>query len=601
MAAAKKVTYTPPKTAMPAKPSAPTAVDKILSASEKKRKLLAEQVTVAERITLEDYEELESYPVWEPYVYVKVLSHKREHTKRYYVVEPEVSEDERRAIHIIEDVLVRALNIKIDDLKEEPEAYLRNATTAIINSYALPILHEAEDRIFYFIKRDLMGYGPIDPLMNDPQIEDVSCDGPSLSIYIYHRKYESIETNISWANEAVLESYVIRLAQRCGKHISVAEPLLDATLMDGSRVVMTLGRDISTRGSTFTIRKFKEDPFTPPNLIEFKTFSSLMLAYIWLAVQYGMSMLYVGGTASGKTTSLNACSLFIPRDAKVVSIEETREINLPHPNWIPGATREGFGGEGMKAGGKMAGEVDMYDLLKAALRQRPEYIIVGEIRGPEAYVLFQAMATGHTTYSTVHADSVPSLIHRLENKPIDIPRVMLPSLDAISIQIQTRIGERRVRRVKQLVEIIGMDPHTQELLTNEAFRWSPATDEYEFYGKSYVLENIMVMSNMSKSQITMELRTRQEILEWLVENDVMDISRVARVINQYYSRPEEVRKLITGEMNLGDLIGAEAAASAADREKKAAPPPVPRQVAPAPAPKPPEVNFGGEVSSWGEG
>jgi flagellar protein FlaI len=598
MATAKKVTYVPPKTTMPAKPSAPVGQERILSASEKKRKLLAEQVTVAEKINLEDYDELESYPVWEPYVYVKILNHKREHMKRYYVVEPEVSEDERRAIQIIEDVLVRALNIRIDDLKEDPETYLRNATTAIINSYALPILHEAEDRIFYFIKRDLMGYGPIDPLMNDPQIEDVSCDGPGIPIYIYHRKYESIETNIAWANEAVLESYVIRLAQRCGKHISVAEPLLDATLMDGSRVVMTLGRDVSTRGSTFTIRKFKEDPFTPPNLIEFKTFSSLMLAYIWLAVQYGMSMLFVGGTASGKTTSLNACSLFIPREAKVVSIEETREINLPHPNWVPGATREGFGGEGMKAGGKMTGEVDMYDLLKAALRQRPEYIIVGEIRGPEAYVLFQAMATGHTTYSTVHADSVPSLIHRLENKPIDIPRVMLPSLDAVTIQIQTRIGEKRVRRIKQLVEVIGMDPHTQELLTNEAFRWSPATDEYEFYGKSYVLENIMVMSNMSKSQITMELRTRQEILEWLVENDVMDIARVARVINQYYSRPEEVKKLIIGEITLEELIGAEAAAAT---EVKKIAPSVPKQVAPPLAPKPPEVDFGGEVSSWGGG
>ncbi|MEC9333237.1 MAG: type II/IV secretion system ATPase subunit, partial [Candidatus Thermoplasmatota archaeon] len=151
-------------------------------------------------------------------------------------------------------------------------------------------------------------------------------------------------------------------------------------------------------------------------------------------------MLFVGGTASGKTTSLNACSLFLPWQHKIVSIEETRELNLPHPNWIPGCTRQGFGGEAGGTGMKAPGEVDMYDLLRAALRERPEYIIVGEIRGAEAYVLFQAMATGHTTYSTFHADSIQSLVHRLENKPIEIPRVLIPALDGISIQIQTRIA-----------------------------------------------------------------------------------------------------------------------------------------------------------------
>ncbi|HID73824.1 MAG TPA: hypothetical protein EYP43_02100, partial [Thermoplasmata archaeon] len=398
---------------------------------------------------------------------------------------------------------------------------------------------ETIEKVFYYVRRDLIGYGRIDPLMLDPNIEDVSCDGPEIPVFIYHRRHESLESNIMWPDEFELESYIIRLAQRCGKHISVAEPLLDATLMDGSRVVMTLGKDISTRGSTFTIRKFRAEPFTPTHLIKFKTFSPLLMAYLWMAVQYGMSMLFVGGTASGKTTSLNAISLFIPHQVKIVSIEETREVNLPHPNWVPGCTREGFGGE-VTAGGKVTGEIDMYDLLKAALRQRPEYIIVGEIRGAEAYVLFQAMATGHVTYSTVHADSVPSLIHRLENKPIDIPRVMLPSLDACSIQIQTRIKGKRVRRCKQLVEIIGLDPHTGELLTNEAFRWNPAEDEYEFFGKSYVLENIMVLANLDKESLTAELKTRQRILQWMVDHNVNDYREVSGIINEYYVNPDDV-------------------------------------------------------------
>ena len=174
-------------------------------------------------------------------------------------------------------------------------------------------------------------------------------------------------TNVMWEDELELEQYIIRMAQRCGKHISIAEPLLDATLMDGSRIVMTLGREVSTKGSTFTIRRFRDEPFTPVDLLEFKTFSSMQIAFFWLAMQYGMSMLFVGGTASGKTTSLNACSLFLPWQHKIVSIEETRELNLPHPNWIPGCTRQGFGGESAGSGVKAAGEVDMYDLLRAAL------------------------------------------------------------------------------------------------------------------------------------------------------------------------------------------------------------------------------------------
>ncbi len=496
-------------------------------------------------LSLPMYEILETYVVHENLVYVKIVFNRENHLRYHYVIEPPLDPDEEFAVNLIEEVLVRTFDIRLEDLEEDPIDYLRGIVDKIIKSYGLfknmtdDVREVSIDKVFYYVRRDLLGYGRIDPLMSDPNIEDVSCDGPEIPVFIYHRRHESLESNIMWPDEFELESYIIRLAQRCGKHISVAEPLLDATLMDGSRVVMTLGKDISTRGSTYTIRKFREEPFTPTDLIKFQTFSPLLMAYLWMAVQYGMSMLFVGGTASGKTTSLNAISLFIPHQVKIVSIEETREVNLPHPNWVPGCTREGFGGEAT-ASGKVTGAIDMYDLLKAALRQRPEYIIVGEIRGPEAYVLFQAMATGHTTYSTVHADSVPSLIHRLENKPIDIPRVMLPSLDACSIQIQTRIKEKRVRRCKQLVEVIGLDPHTGELLTNEAFRWNPAEDEYEFFGKSYVLENVMVLANLDKESLTAELKTRQRILEWMVENDVNDYREASGIINEYYVNPDDV-------------------------------------------------------------
>ena len=499
----------------------------------------------------EDFEELDTYPVRPPFSYVRVLFDKRDYSRFYYVVEPKASKQELEDLETIKTVLQRALNINRETLDETQEDFLKQAVDDILNSYRLPSRKSNRAKIHYYIERDMIGYGKIETMMRDPNIEDVSCDGPGVEIFVYHRRFESLRTNVMWEDELELEQYIIRMAQRCGKHISIAEPLLDATLMDGSRIVMTLGREVSTKGSTFTIRRFRDEPFTPVDLLEFKTFSSMQIAFFWLAMQYGMSMLFVGGTASGKTTSLNACSLFLPWQHKIVSIEETRELNLPHPNWIPGCTRQGFGGEGSAGGGKAAGEVDMYDLLRAALRERPEYIIVGEIRGEEAYVLFQAMATGHTTYSTFHADSIQSLVHRLENKPIEIPRVLIPALDGISIQIQTRVGGKRVRRNKAIVEIIGIDPHSHELLTNEAFRWDNTIDEYVFTGKSYIFEKIMMKANLNRVEIMDETKRRQLVIEWCLKKGVRDYKDFARVVAEYYVHPEDVMRQVYEDMQVG--------------------------------------------------
>ena len=499
----------------------------------------------------EDFEELDTYPVHPPFSYVRVLFDKRDYSRFYYVVEPKASKQELEDLDTIKTVLQRALNINRETLEETQEDFLKQAVDDILNSYRLPSRKSNRAKIHYYIERDMIGYGKIETMMRDPNIEDVSCDGPGVEIFVYHRRFESLRTNVMWEDELELERYIIRMAQRCGKHISIAEPLLDATLMDGSRIVMTLGREVSTKGSTFTIRRFRDEPFTPVDLLEFKTFSSMQIAFFWLAMQYGMSMLFVGGTASGKTTSLNACSLFLPWQHKIVSIEETRELNLPHPNWIPGCTRQGFGGEGSSGGGKAAGEVDMYDLLRAALRERPEYIIVGEIRGEEAYVLFQAMATGHTTYSTFHADSIQSLVHRLENKPIEIPRVLIPALDGISIQIQTRVGGKRVRRNKAIVEIIGIDPHSHELLTNEAFRWDNKIDEYVFTGKSYIFEKIMMKANLNRVEIMDETKRRQLVIEWCLKKGIRDYKDFARVVAEYYVHPEDVMRQVYEDMQVG--------------------------------------------------
>ncbi len=458
----------------------------------------------------------------------------------YQAIEPPLTKEEERYRQEIMDVFVQALNADIEEIDADPTAYLRAAMDQIIKSYRMKIKKKSRSKIFYYIRRDLIGYDRMDVLMNDANVEDISLDGTGIPIFAYHRKFESVETTIAWPTDDELEAFVIKLAQRCGKHISVAEPLLDATLMDGSRIVMKLGHEISTRGSAFCIRRFREDPFSPCDIVAFRTMTSLMVAYLWIAFQQGVSMLFVGGTASGKTTTLNAMCLFIPWQMKIVSIESTREVNIPQPNWIPGLTRQGFGGESSE------GEITEFELLKAALRERPEYIIVGEIRGAEAYVLFQAMATGHCSYSTVHADSVASLVHRLENKPIDIPRVLLPALEAVAIQMQTRINGRRVRRTKQIVEIVGVDPHSQEVITNEVFKWDPSRDDFDFSGKSYVLEKVMVKINFSQERMRNELRTRKRILDWMVLNDIRKADQVAQIITEYYVRPDEILARVDG-------------------------------------------------------
>ena len=391
-------------------------------------------------------------------------------------------------------------------------------------------------KIFYFVKRDTVGYGIIDPLMHDSNIEDISCDGSGVPVFISHRVFGSLKTNIQFKDEKTLLDFINILAQKCKKGISIANPMVDAVLPDGSRIQMTLGTEVTAKGSTFSIRRFRTDPYTPIDLLNFKTISAEILVYFWLLVENGINALYAGGTASGKTTLLNAFSMFIPRDQKIVSIEETREINLTHPNWIPGVARSG---SGENTSWELIGSIDMYDLLKAALRQRPEYIIVGEIRGEEANILFQAMTTGHTTYSTMHADSTQSLIHRLELEPINIPRQMLQALDVISFQSIVKKNGKNVRRCKRVVEIIGIDKDTKEIMINEVFHWDPSTDQFIFSGKSYMLQRICKEKNITRKNLIKEMDRRIKLIKWMDINNIRNLEDVTKLLNRYSSNPED--------------------------------------------------------------
>ncbi|MBN1280691.1 MAG: Flp pilus assembly complex ATPase component TadA [Candidatus Thermoplasmatota archaeon] len=486
-------------------------------------------------------EEIDFYPLQEPYAYVEIIRERDTLDKLYVLIEVELTDEEKRILQFIKETLT-GFSIKTEDLEVKgEESYLNEKVDVIIDDYMLHVEAESKKRILYYLKKDFLGLGKLEVLMRDPNIEDISCDGASVYLFLYHRRYGSLKSNVQFDNEDELSAFVVKLAQKCGKHISIAEPMLDATMPDGSRIQMTLSQEVTTKGSTFTIRKFSEDPFSPPDLIEFNTMSAEMVAYMWLAVENGVNALIAGGTAAGKTSTLNALCLFIPRESKIVTIEETREIHLPHPNWIPGVVRSGFG---EVVGNKVIGEIDLYDLMKAALRQRPEYILVGEIRGKEAYVLFQAMATGHTTYSTVHADSAQSLIHRLEGKPIEIPRIMLQALDIVCIQVISRVKNKRARRCKQIIEIIDIDPTTKEILTNEVFRWDPIEDKFTYSGKSYILERIRAEKDMDRETMISEIKNRTSLLEWMNKNNIREFKKVATLVAQYTANSSEVMKKI---------------------------------------------------------
>jgi len=506
-----------------------------------------EDIEIPQEMEIKQSRDLDFYPLNEPYAFARIYFNSETQEREYILIEPPLNSFEKEKLKFIQEVLIKGLDINLDELEEKgAQQYLRDSIEKIIRDYEIPLDSNSKEKIFYYVIRDSLGYGKIDALMRDPNIEDISCDGPGIPIFLYHRKYGSLKTNIIFESEEELSAFVIKLAQKCGKHISIAEPMIDATLPDGSRIQMTLSTEVTTKGSTFTIRKFRADPFTPVDLVKFGTFSAEMVAYMWICIEHGANALFAGGTASGKTTSMNALSLFIPPQSKIVSVEETREINLPHPNWIPGLTRSGFG---EIVDNRKVGEIDMYDLVKAALRQRPEYILVGEIRGKEAYVLFQAMATGHTTYSTIHADSPQSLIHRLEGKPIEIPRVMLQSLDLVLFHASVKVRGRRVRKCKQIIEVIGIDPNTKEILTNEVFRWIPGKDQFDYSGKSYILERIRGSTGMSREDMDRELRVRTEIINWMVYKGVKSYKEFAKIVSEYYEDPKSVLYRMRREMS----------------------------------------------------
>jgi archaeal flagellar protein FlaI len=501
--------------------------------------------------------QLDLAPIRENLSYVRISFHNVRNEHLYEVIEPPMSPIEKEIFDRVKVALIERFEPlpELDPTTKRRE--MRRMVDEMFKEWEIAPSPTTRGRVLYYLERDFVGYGVADVPMTDSEVEDISCDGVGIPLYIYHRKYGSIRSNMKFTTAHELDQYVIWLAQRSGKHISVASPILDATVPDGSRLQATLGMHVTKRGSSFTIRRFRDNPFTPVDLLKFKTMSPEMMAYLWIAIESGQSMMVCGGTASGKTTTLNATLLFIPPQMKIVSIEDTRELNLPHENWVPCLTRAGFGAKNV-ASGKAPGEIDMFDLLATALRQRPQYLMVGEVRGAEAFIVFQAMATGKTCYTTFHAESVSAMVHRMENPPISLPRSLVSALNLVLLQRQVKVGTKMTRRVSSLTEIVGLDPETNELITNSVYSWNPSDDTFLFSGHSYIYERVALMKNWSMKDIEREVRGRTEMLEYMKWKESQASRQhpfthrdVGRLVSFYYKEPQAALAEARAELERG--------------------------------------------------
>ena len=502
-----------------------------------------------------------TYPVNPPYAFVRVFFDTNEGELQYKVIEPTLTPAEKQRLAEIRQRMESIMGheelpiTEGQSLEESPalREYLKKRFDTVLDLYDLQIPERRKPVLLYFVEREFVGLGRVDALLKDPFLEDISCLGPATPLFVFHRVCGSMRTNVNYPDEMELNKYIFRLAQIAGKHISIYQPILDATLQDGSRINLTLGTEVTRKGSTFSIRKFSHDPVSPIDLLRFGSVSAFELAYFWTLIENHRSVLISGGTAAGKTTFLNAICMFIRPEDKIVSIEDTPEIQIDHQNWIQSVARTGYGASGVSGSAsgvsgitgshvKQQGSVTLFDLLVAALRQRPEYVIVGEVRGTESFTLFQAISVGHASMSTIHAGSIEELLHRVENEPMNIPRVLFQALDAVAFPAQIIMNNTRVRRITGVTEILEIDPRTNELLTNEAFRWEPDADKFTYLGRSFVLEHISERTGKSLDALNQEMKRKEAYLALMDRLNMTYFRDVSRAIGSYYVDPVEAMR-----------------------------------------------------------
>lgn len=476
------------------------------------------------------------YSLIAPYADVHIYWSEKEGEIIYEVEEPLLKGEEPQWLKMIETAMMELMNINVAEERslDSMIEYLDKTARLVIAEMNLVISDQSYERMFYYLYRNFIGYNEVDPLLKDYFIEDIECNGIDTPVYIVHRAYRNLKTNVVYKDMDGLSSFVEKLAQRSGRYISYAQPLLDGTLSDGSRVNATYTKDVTSKGPTFTIRKFTNTPWTPTQLIALGTLSPEILSYFWLLTQYKSNLMIAGGTSSGKTTLLNAIAFFIPPEARVISIEDTREINLPRENWLPAVARTSIGV------GKV-GEVDLFDLLKNSFRQNPDYVIVGEVRGKEAFVLFQGMASGHASMSTIHADSLDTVVRRLETPPISLSPTLVNSLDCVVVMTHAVVGNKQTRRLKEIVEVVNVDKDGTALI-NTPFTWNAAQDIFYFKKQSRVFDKISTRYGLTNEKLQDEFLKRAKLLYVLFQKKIFGFDEMRKIVNDYYRDPNAVLK-----------------------------------------------------------
>jgi len=490
------------------------------------------------------YKIIEKYPLYEPFAHVAVAQNPKTGEYKYILDELQLDPLERGVYHRILEILLA----EIESPKEEildPRKFFAEEAKKIVDKYRISLgwLPDVSwYKILYHAERDLVGFGRIDPLMRDPNIEDISCDGVNRSVYIWHRNFESIESNIEFENDEEIDNMVVKLVHMAGKHVSSAFPIVDASLPGKHRLAVCYRREVTPFGTAFTIRKFREDPYSIIDLINIGTFSEEMAAYFWVCLENRASIMVLGGTAAGKTTALNALGCLIRPASKIITIEETAELNLSAENWVSLIARQSYG-----LGGGNVGEVSLFDLVKATLRHRPDVLIVGEVRGQEAYVLFQALATGHGGMCTMHAENLESAVKRLTQKPMDISPAYVPLMNLVlSIQrvhLTKGTEKKAYRRVMNSNEIADYQDY------RTVFKWNPTKDEQiASFDKSVMLSSISERLGVSKKDLIEEIGRRKEVLHWMRERNIRSYKDVAAIVAEYYARPKQIyEKVVAGE------------------------------------------------------
>jgi archaeal flagellar protein FlaI len=480
------------------------------------------------------------YPLIAPYAYAHIYWDKKLNELIYYVEEPVLTDTEKELLSLVRLGLQEMINISFIKARtsEMLIKYLELNIQNILIEIGTKISKETYNHIMYYIYRDYVGMNEIEPMMNDHYIEDVECNGANFPLYIVHRKYRNIRSNVIFSHPEALANFVEKLAQKCGKYVSYASPLLDGALPDGSRVNATYTEDITTRGPTFTIRKFTTEPLTPLDLMRTKTADARVFAYLWIAIEQKFNIMIIGETASGKTTFLNALASFIPVEDRICSIEDTSEINLAHSNWLPAVTRLGFGMP--NAFGQKYGEITLFDLLKESFRQNPDYVILGETRGKEASVLFQGMASGHPTLSTFHADSLNTLVKRLETPPISLSSSLVEALHIVCVCTHVKGTAKNVRKLRELEEVLEVKQGLGKADSHTAFQWNPLDDKFQFSLPSHILKKVSSNTGRPYDELVKELDLRAKFLMALYKKGMFNFKTFNKWVNEYYKNPDKV-------------------------------------------------------------